>query len=214
MIAAARRGGMRWKEGGRAPSQMTEQGDAGRVQVVWGVGMKRPGRGGDVWQWEVKERPRAAKLDPQGFGICTAYTQTHRLTYISESLDCARGREEDVETPSSAAQPAATNSSAAPANNGLMPSGGLWAEPLHYPEMGESIRSNYIKHTEISPLFLWKQMWVILHKSTPSVKYSCTCDVSLSNVNTCITAAIDMMWWTGRNRIPSRHFITHVVHCG
>lgn len=140
------------------------------------------------------------------------HTQTH--THINEKLDCVRGREEDVEKPSSAAPPAATSASAAPANKGLMPSGGLWAELLHYPEMGESIRSNYINHTDISPLFLWKQMWVILHKSMPSVKYSCTCDVSLSNVNSCITAAIDMMWWTGGNRITNHHFNTHVVHCG
>lgn len=124
---------------------------------------------------------------------------------------------------SSAAQPAAKNGSTAAANKGLMPSGGPWAEPLHYPEMDESIRSNYINHTEISPLFLWKQMWVILHKSMPSVKYSCTCDVSLSNghVNSCITAAIDMMWWTSddRNHKTSFHYgcgvlwvITHYIH--
>ena len=36
-----------------------------RCRLCEEVEIKRAGRGGDVWQWEVKERTQAAKLDPQ-----------------------------------------------------------------------------------------------------------------------------------------------------
>lgn len=57
----------------------------------------------------MKERTQAAKLDPQGFGICAAHTQKHTLVHkIHEKLDCVRGSEEDVEKSGSAVQPVAT----------------------------------------------------------------------------------------------------------
>lgn len=100
---------------------------------------------------------------------------------------------------------------AAPANKGLMPSSGLQAAQLHYPEMDKSIWSNYINQWNIR--FLWKQMWVVPHKSLPSVKYSRMCDVSLSNehLNSCITAVFDMMWWISDARLVAHPYIIYVV---
>lgn len=62
--------------------------------------------------------------------------------------------------------------------------------------------------------FLWKQMWVILHKSLQRVKYSCSCDVSLSNghVNSCITAVIGMMWWQ-KHKIHFPYMILNLSSC-
>lgn len=172
MIAAARRGGLRWKE---RQGSSNWRGRRARVQVIGGV-WNEAGRGGDVWQRGVKERTQAAKLVPRGFGSSyRLYTQKHtRVHRLSGNAALA---------------------SAAPTNKGLMPSGGLQAARPHYPEMDKSIWSNYINQWNIR--FLWKQMWVVSHKSLPSVKYSRTCDVSLSNehLNSCITAVIDMMWW-------------------
>ncbi len=171
MIAAAHSGGVRWKEGGRAPSQMG----------VWGAGVGCRLCGELGWREQEEEEMSDSGRWRRGLRLpnwipealeSAPYTNTHE---INETLDCVRGGEEDVEKTSSAAQPRMA------ANKGLMPSGGPWAELLHYPGMDESIRSNYINHTEISPLFLWKQIWVIPHKSMPNVKYSCMCDVSLSN---------------------------------
>lgn len=96
-------------------------------------------------------------------------------------------------------------------NKGLMPYSGLRAAEPHYPEMDKSIWSNYINQWNI--WFLWKQMWVIPHKSLPSVKYSRAGDVSLSNehLNSCVTAVIDMMWWISDSPPAAQLYIIYVV---
>lgn len=90
------------------------------------------GRGGDVWQREVKERTQAAKLVPQGFGkqrsLVHTKTHTHARARTQTEWKCCSGQR-------SSNQP----------NKGLMPSSGLQAARPHYPEMDKSIWSNYIK---------------------------------------------------------------------
>lgn len=167
MIATVRTGGLRWKE---------RQGSSNWVQVIGGVGMRQEEEEmSDSGRW--RRGLRLPNWIPKALESATARTQIHT----------------GVHRMNGNAVLSAVLASAAPANKGLMPSSGLQAAQLHYPEMDKSIWSNYINQWNIR--FLWKQMWVVLHTSLPSVKYSRTCDVSLSNLNSCITAVIDMMCW-------------------
>lgn len=162
--------------------------------------MKRTARGGVVWQREVKERTRAAKLDPRGFGIDSSlYTKKHTHVYTNRMrvgrqsyAGCSnewvvQHQVNALRWPLSCTAPLSSN-------------GQIHQLQLHKPQW--------------NILFLWKQMWVILHKSLQSVKYSCSCDVSLSNghVNSCITAVIGMMWWQ-KHKIHFPYIILNLSSC-
>lgn len=165
--------------------------ESARVQVIGGVGMRQEEEEmSDSGRW--RRGLRLPNWIPKALESATARTQKHMRTPI-EWKCCA------------------VLASTAPVNKELMPSSGLQAARLHYPEMDKSIWSNYINQWNIR--FLWKQMWVVPHKSLPSVKYSRTCDVSLSNeqLNSCITAVVDMMWWISDAQLAVHLYIMYML---
>lgn len=165
-----------------------------RVQVIGGSGMRQEEEEmSDSGRW--RRGLRLPNWIPKALESATACTQKHTRVHRmnGNAVLCAM------------------LAGAAPANKGLMPSSGLQAAQLHYPEMDKSIWSNYINQWNIQ--FLWKHLWVVLHKSLPSVKYSRMCDVSLSNehLNSCITAVFDMMWWISVAWLAAHSYIIYVV---
>lgn len=127
-----------------------------RVQVIGGVGMREEEEEmSDSGRW--RGGLGLPNWIPKALESATLHTQKHPQ---NEWKCCA------------------VVASAAPTNKGLMPSSGLQAAQLHYPEMDKSIWSNYINQWIFR--FLWKQMCVLLS----SVKYSrmCHCQMNIWTV--------------------------------